>query len=492
MYFHSASSRREQYHAIRSKRNRPKTPSHAPNTSGVDSGYGSASSSPTSAISHSFHTSAAQPDSIDTGKEASSDGAGYVGCTTEINVSKAVKAERKKKRQPPRQHDLVYSCPRPLAFPFHNDCHFLPVAEADPRDVARVAPKKPISPSMTSSKTSTKTSFRDFRTGSASLRSRSSTTSQYTKSDVDADSAISHRTSILSSVQQGTVRSLRSLFQVSSKSESTAPSERLPRLEVKKGTVESLRKIFSKRQSKDLSSTAHSEISAQSSEAAIITPRDNGDDNEPIKADKSGRRSAFSPSSLSAKFKALPSKLSSSVSSSRKHPPKASPSASNEHPNPSIPSKPSILGSSFFGVSILRKKAAKDNNPASVTPSSSIEEILDNLMPRPPMTPPQSSAASKIDLSSSLKNLSSRLFATSSHKSLTDNQHDSSSPQPRHGFGFPSPRRSKSTTHDDLKKQTHSTEPTLTPTSAPTRIGRFWKTFKNMITGHKSSRVGIL
>lgn len=44
------------------------------------------------------------------------------------------------KHKSPSLPDLVYYCPRPLSFPFHNDDHFLPVVEADPRDVARISP----------------------------------------------------------------------------------------------------------------------------------------------------------------------------------------------------------------------------------------------------------------------------------------------------------------------------------------------------------------
>ncbi|KAI8393979.1 uncharacterized protein BYT42DRAFT_609741 [Radiomyces spectabilis] len=37
--------------------------------------------------------------------------------------------------------DLVYSCPRPLTFPFHNDAHFLPVAEIDTYRRHRQSPR---------------------------------------------------------------------------------------------------------------------------------------------------------------------------------------------------------------------------------------------------------------------------------------------------------------------------------------------------------------
>ncbi|KAI9007490.1 hypothetical protein CLU79DRAFT_723582 [Phycomyces nitens] len=107
--------------------------------------------------------------------------------------------------RPSRTPDLVYSCPRPIAFPFHNDCHFLPVAEADPRDVARLSPpsRHSISLQLPDPTKSPYTSTIDHQSTYQSLWSRASS-----RSDPPEEDAKCH-SSTPNSVQRGTVRSLR-------------------------------------------------------------------------------------------------------------------------------------------------------------------------------------------------------------------------------------------------------------------------------------------
>ncbi|EIE76755.1 hypothetical protein G6F46_007204 [Rhizopus delemar] len=226
--FHSSSFRHEQY-LIRSGSGskhtlHKKLPSLDSKISAVDtdSECSSSSSSPTySTVSSPTLTTS------------------FSTTTSTLNTSEPTKKtphpRRKKRTQTASQRppDLVYSCPRPLAFPFHNDDHFLPIAEADPRDVARVAPQV---------------------NRSYSIQSKGSL-------NRDSESSFSRHSSILSSIQQGTVRSIRSLFSLQSLSqlttattatqssgENTTKYQPLERLEIKQGTVQSLRDFFTRGQ----------------------------------------------------------------------------------------------------------------------------------------------------------------------------------------------------------------------------------------------------
>lgn len=225
--FHSSSFRHEQY-LIRSGSGskhtlHKKLPSLDSKISAVDtdSECSSSSSSPT----YSTVSSPTLATSFST-------------TTSTLNTSQPKKTphpRRKKRTQTTSQRppDLVYSCPRPLAFPFHNDDHFLPIAEADPRDVARVAPQV---------------------NRSHSIQSKDSL-------NRDSESSFSRHSSILSSIQQGTVRSIRSLFSLQSLSqlttattatqgsvENTTKYQPLERLEIKQGTVQSLLDFFTRGQ----------------------------------------------------------------------------------------------------------------------------------------------------------------------------------------------------------------------------------------------------
>jgi hypothetical protein len=141
----------------------------------------------------------------------------------------------------PRQPDLVYSCPRPLAFPFHNDDQFLPIAEADPRDVAKVSPShRAHSLSRSTCSTSVKQKILNFdRYGT--YKSTQSQPFSYNSEN---------------SKSGGTVRSLRSIFQIpeatalsNHKVHPVPPEEHhhpLKKLEIKKGTVQSIKDMFTR------------------------------------------------------------------------------------------------------------------------------------------------------------------------------------------------------------------------------------------------------
>ncbi|KAI8883642.1 hypothetical protein K501DRAFT_285256 [Backusella circina FSU 941] len=143
----------------------------------------------------------------------------------------------------PRQPDLVYSCPRPLAFPFHNDDQFLPIAEADPRDVARISP-------------SHKAHSLSRSTCSTSVKQKILTFDRYGTYKSSASQPFSYNSE--NSNNGGTVRSLRSIFQIpeattlsnSKKKVHPAPPEEhhhpLKKLEIKKGTVQSIKDMFTK------------------------------------------------------------------------------------------------------------------------------------------------------------------------------------------------------------------------------------------------------
>ncbi|KAI9247626.1 hypothetical protein BY458DRAFT_527048 [Sporodiniella umbellata] len=216
--FHSSSFRHEQYRVRSANSSKhtlhKKLPSLDSKISAVDTDSECSSSSSPS------YSSVSSPAST-TSFTASSTAPSIATLEQVVKKPTSSSPTRKKKRTQTahRQPDLVYSCPRPLAFPFHNDDHFLPIAEADPRDVARVSP--------------------------ASVHR-----AQSIQSGRDTESHFSRHSSILSSIQQGTVSTIRSLFQIpnaisqSLTPEPTHPYQPLERIEIKQGTVQSLKDFF--------------------------------------------------------------------------------------------------------------------------------------------------------------------------------------------------------------------------------------------------------
>ncbi|CAO3691920.1 unnamed protein product [Rhizopus stolonifer] len=226
--FHSSSFRHEQYRVRSTSGSKHTLHKQLPSldskiSADTDSECSSSSSSPSySTVSSPTSTGSFSANTIHT-SATSVNGSERV-------VKKPTNPRRKKRVQNNRTPDLVYSCPRPLAFPFHNDDHFLPIAEADPRDVARVSPSVNRAYSIQS-----KDSIRD------------------------TESSYSRHSSILSSIQQGTVSTIRSLFQlpnsITSSLQFTQPTttanhkyQPLERIEIKQGTVQSLKDFFSPRQ----------------------------------------------------------------------------------------------------------------------------------------------------------------------------------------------------------------------------------------------------
>ncbi|KAL1928730.1 hypothetical protein VTP01DRAFT_2516 [Rhizomucor pusillus] len=500
MYFHSSGYRRELHAAIRSstrKKDAKKRPSLASNTSGADSGYTSSTSSSPTNTQPSPITSRVIEEDIKDAKLLDDE---------EIAARKPKKSSRSKKHSespprdsssPSRQPDLVYSCPRPLAFPFHNDAHFLPVAEADPRDVARVAPITP--PSRKSCSSSKASSFVttpfDQQSACRSIRSKSSIGSQLSSQhsisnacNSDADTLRSRRSSIISNMQRSTVRSLRSLFQKDPPppyTESIPPpppppsNERLPRLEIKKGTVQSLRELFS---SKRVSTEVVAPAPPKSSKSPSSSP---SPPLPPPKASDMSRGSLSSRLGLASRNAAENKRLSRPLFSER-------PKLSN-----------------MFRWSNRNAAGKSTPPPPTDTNTSSLLSSLEAL-PKPPSTPPQAKGSNKF---SSLKKLSARVFSTSSSSDKTAPERDANpSPPPpptkqsvRRSFfssfgrsssssAPPPPKSPKQDTKDTTKTKTKTLDPEvrLMQGSEPTVVGRLWKSFKRFVTGKKTSRVHAL
>lgn len=484
MYFHSSSYRHEQYAALRSSKqrvSRKKRSSTSSNTSGVDSGYtSSASSSPNTSSQPSpisrrvieedqeerteQSTHASSADGLSTADRSVADS------TSTKSQSKKKKSSRSKRQQQQdtqshRQPDLVYSCPRPLAFPFHNDAHFLPIAEADPRDVARVSPSPtPRSPSVQSSSIGS-TPF-DQRSASRSVRSSVTSRSDASRtSQDDSETLRSNRSSILSAVHRGTVRSLRSLFQIPSssytrlpasdepsKNDNTAQAERLPRLEIKKGTVQSLREVFSGRSSQEeplkrpAASTETNSLSDNLSQAS---------------------RNAVANSRSSKGFLGL----SATSTPDRKSP-----------------------FSAIFSKARWASKSKDDKRTSDLL--ASLEQL-----PKPPTTPPQASKEKSSSPLSGLKKFTSSLLSRSDKKVAPIKQPPvTSSPlppppseRPRRSF-FAAFRRSSEEPpkKPDAEIQRQPEEEITAPEEPPSVVSRLWKSFKRFVTGNKSSRIGVL
>ncbi|ORE18624.1 hypothetical protein BCV71DRAFT_214866 [Rhizopus microsporus] len=388
--FHSSSLRYEQY-LIRSKQDskhtlhKKRSSLESEISAGADSGYTSSSFTPTCSI-------VSTPTTISTSTIT----------TTDENKKPHITGPPKKKKryhQTPRQPDLVYSCPRPLAFPFHNDDHFLPIAEADPRDVVRVSP-----PSINRA---------------SSIQSKSTTSI----SRHDADSSYSRRSSVLSSIQRGTVRSIRSLFQLpdslSNLSQRTTQTSiittdpPLERLEIKKGTVQSLKDFFSKRQPASLKKNSNSSSSSCT-------------------------------------------KLSSNPSSKK-----------------SFTSRASEFASRAFW-----KKPAEFTTPCSAKqPNVSTTPRVD----RPAAQKPLPEPPKKKTIKSEVKKISARVISSFRPTPKADKIDKPSKPSL---FSFKK-------NNDELLKKKPSDATTTIP-EEPSKVGKLWKSFKNLMTGKKSSRVGVL
>ncbi|KAJ2962197.1 hypothetical protein NQZ79_g2579 [Umbelopsis isabellina] len=147
----------------------------------------------------------------------------YYGPAAERSRASSVQSSRS------RRVDNVIACPRPLAFPFHNDSYFLPVAET------------PHSRTASSYSTSTLVS-------SGTLASSSKTDNSRRKN------------SDIQSIRPGTVRSLMQKFEIrteqtltNSTNDTTAGKDSLSQVhsptrttfsDIKEGTVKALQKLF--------------------------------------------------------------------------------------------------------------------------------------------------------------------------------------------------------------------------------------------------------
>ncbi|KAI8148308.1 hypothetical protein BJV82DRAFT_591619 [Fennellomyces sp. T-0311] len=448
MYFHSSSYRHEQYAALRSANNRAdkkkkKRSSLSSNTSGADSGYtSSASSSP----------NATQPSPLSARVAAEA----HVAKATEPSSSSGATTPKKPKKKrsgtknqlgPPRQPDLVYSCPRPLAFPFHNDAHFLPVAEADPRDVARVAPPSSRRQSAASSKASSLASSQ-FDQHSAyryrSLRSKSSY-------DDDTETLRSRQSSVISSMQRGTVRSLRSLFQIPTPHHPPV-EERSQRPEIKKGTVRHIREMFNS----DEATSSNLAIAERNAEANSRKPRlfDRITGRKPIQQNQRSRASSVTSTATTLCNKPLP-----------KAPTNVDKLLADAPPVPTKPPSAFSTLKRMFSRPSAKKQSSSSSPASQASPASLPKKVtvsptttsIESPAPVPsPPTPPKRSI-----LSTWLR------------------------PDPPKPVDQPKPK-------DSTKPKDQPKPAQVEPQPAPTVVGRLWKSFKRMVTGKKTSRVGVL
>ncbi|KAI8373314.1 hypothetical protein BD560DRAFT_369053 [Blakeslea trispora] len=403
--FHSSSSRHEQY-LIRSNSSKAtlhkKRSSLESENSGADSGYtSSSSSSPT--------TTTAPPLVAVT-----------IPSTENFSNQVIQEANINPQHQSNRQPDLVYSCPRPLAFPFHNDDHFLPIAEADPRDVARVSP---------------------------SLNRTSSFQSSSKTSSVDGASAYSQQSSILSTIQRGTVRSIRSFFQLPDSlsrvdtrqtNYSTQSSQTgLPRLEIKQGTVQSIKSMFSLKRSNLQSQRVTSTLQPKQQQKGRSLPKSQPQPQQPQQP-KQKQASATTLSSVQEQLKSKPEGYFAS------------------------------RATKFASRALWMPKTPQE--ASSVTQSSVVKPL-----PKPTPQPTEQEIPQKKTLKSEVKKISARISIFSA---------------------FRRSDKSSSTLVDDSKKKIKSTETNEDVMSPPptttTTVGKMWKSFKNLVTGKKSSRVGVL
>lgn len=488
--FHSSGSRHEQY-LIRSNTSRAtlhkKRSSLESEISGADSGYTSSSSTPST-------TSPITATSIDVSNNISNNNQHHVTSPNHDLVvmppPPTVKKKKSKRYQPPRQPDLVYSCPRPLAFPFHNDDHFLPIAEADPRDVARVSPSLDRSSSLQSSKTSI---------GSTRMYDNYNYSGNNSQRCLDTESSYSHQSSILSTIQRGTVRSIRSLFQLSESQSHSRDLSRiqtnnttktnytgsastsgissgppLQKLEIKKGTVQSIKDMFT--------------LKRNNIQTQRVT--------QPPPRQQKGRVGTtigqFESSSSTINY----SRASIAASASKKN---------NDKPSAAI--KMNVTPPAASRSKSLKSRAAEFASRALWKPKNQEPKSSTYTTPATkPLPKDPTENVNKKTLKSEVKKISARVMAlpkkwtsTTKTSSTTNNNGVSlpvpttEAPKPKRSL-FSSFRRSDiSASVDNNKKGVNTaTQDETTPPREPTTAGKMWKSFKSLVTGKKSSRIGIL
>ncbi|KAI8343862.1 hypothetical protein BC941DRAFT_497263 [Chlamydoabsidia padenii] len=472
MYFHSSSSRHEQYANIRKQQrnHQQKQPRTSTCSIGTDSGYNSPTSPQLDPQNAKEEPLQDEQQTQEDDQDNASTTCSFVTDTTLDSTSERPKKKRTKKKkyldQPPRQPDFVYSCPRPLAFPFHNDCHFLPVAEADPRDVARIAPPRRMpslestkAGSTTSSITSQRSPYRSGGNSNSSTRTSTSSTQGSIRLDDDDDVSIStsqqsRPASLISTVQQGTVRSLRSLFQLSTKTDdrqttttTTTTSDRLPKLESKVGTVASLRKLFSRPQSTEPSPsppTPPQQQSVSPFSRSVLSKsnknvKHNGDDSDMLTAINTAKNSQSGNKTKNLFFA----------------PPGAARFEADRRDT--SPSRPPVIPKPSFSSETSSSSLSSSSPPAASSLSP----------PPPPHSPAKESR---------------RSFFASFRRSST------SSPPPP-----PPPKDTKQQADRMMKSTTVGEEELANIQQQPTTtVGRIWKSFKRLVGGNKSSRVGVI
>lgn len=511
MYFHSASYRHEQYSALKSnphkKEKKKKRSSLSSNASGVDSGYtSSTSSSPKngqpSPISQRMaddntqtpaptpsqpqlsqpqpsqpqpqpHISQPQQTIHKTRSRGSSMAESHRSGATDSTATTTASGKRPKKKKSKnkdlqREPDLVYSCPRPLAFPFHNDAHFLPVAEADPRDVARVTPQPSRRASSVQSSKASTTSSSYYYNPRASLKS---------SVHGETDTIHSRRSSILSSMQRGTVRSLRSLFQLPhhdlppppayqhySPPPSNEPQhKRLPRLDIAKGTVSSLRHIFAKHPEPPPPPTRMPPAVAATSGVPKRAP------SRPpsVQLDLPPPPPKKKPSKF-ASFFAKP-KPAGDLLEAMPKPPTTPPSYSTASHKKSPLSSLKKMFARSDPKHTSSSHASASHNSASPPPYSPT--------PPPPSPPLSASTASPAQVPSPAPAPPRKSFFASFRRS--------SSKPPR--TSVPPPDQKKKPSADATQQQDEAAA-----SSEPSVVRRIWKSFKRIVSGSKTSRVGVL
>lgn len=431
--FHSSSSRHERYLVRSHKKAIIKRTSLESEISGADSGYTSSSSTTTATTSPSTSTSHVTSDDL-----FSSSSAVNVG----VGVEKVAVKKKSKRHQPPRQPDLVYSCPRPLAFPFHNDDHFLPIAEADPRDVARVSPSLDRSASLHSSKTSVVSKTYDYPAS---------------KKGLDTESSYSHQSSILSTIQRGTVRSIRSLFQLPKDSLSRIPTtttsntqqhDSLQRLEIKKGTVQSIKDMFSKKKA----------VVVHHTPAVVPQPRQTGLVGATI-GHFEGQPKVFKPVAVNV-------------------------TKPDGNKKSSFSSRASEFASRALWSS--NKQAETKSLSARIFPKTWSHVSLDEA-PSPPTVPPKAPQQQQKDTTPKKS-----IFAVFKRSTVPKAQTEVEQ-QPKKSF-FSAFKKGEPTSVKPtmVKPVQPATKMDPSPPPPTTTVRKMWKSFKNLVSGKKSSRVGVL
>ncbi|KAG0166154.1 hypothetical protein DFQ28_001893 [Apophysomyces sp. BC1034] len=404
MYFHNSGYRHEKkYASLRSShRARTSTEHPTPSTS-TDSGYSSSS----------------LPSLHDT-----------TGSTTTTATSPVTPRARKKQQQ---KTDLVYSCPRPLAFPFHNDCHFLPVAEADPRDIARISPP----PRRTSSVGSSQSDNLSIQSGSS-------------------DPLLSRQTS----VRRSTVSSVE--------------GERLAGTGIKKGTVKSLRQLFNK--------SAASLVPPKSSPSPPRPSPPTPEEPQPLKAKFTG----FSMTPIASRLglsrasnKTHPFAVAFAMSASAAAQPEDKKPQEIHNNAPAVePARPKemlpkagtqklLAAFAFWDTSVQRKRKHQ--------PSVVIAKRSEPTEPIPPVQPWKSTSwqSLKTEAKELKSSIALRIQAAS-------RQHTPPCPQKEQPSVLPERSCPKKPGEEPKPKKD------------PTIVGRWWKNLKTMVVGNKTSRVGVM